>query len=166
MDYLVEEMKPADWPQVSAIYWEGIQTKISTFQAEIPSWEKWDRSHSQFCRIVAKRGETVLGWAALSPVSDRCVYAGVADVSIYVGKEHRYQGIGQALMFELIQRSEERGFWTLNSGIIRENSASQALHAKCGFRTIGVREKIGKMDNGIWHDVVIMERRSQRVGIE
>jgi len=166
MDYSIDVMKPTDWPQISAIYWEGIQTKISTFQAEIPSWEKWDRSHSQLCRMVAKAGEVILGWAALSPVSDRCVYAGVADVSIYVAEQFRHQGIGQALMMELVKRSEEHGFWTLDSRIIRENIASQALHTKCGFRMIGIREKLGKMDNGIWHDVVMMERRSQCVGID
>lgn len=166
MKYTLEEMKASDWPQVSTIYWEGIQTKIATFQAEIPRWEQWDKSQSPFCRIVAKAGDTVLGWAALSPVSDRCVYAGVADVSIYVGQQYQQQGVGQALMLELIRRSEEHGYWTLDSRIIKENSASQALHAKCGFRMIGVREKLGKMDNGIWHDVVMMEHRSQRVGIE
>lgn len=166
MNYTIEEMKASDWPQVAAIYWEGIQTKIATFQAELPSWEQWDKGHSPACRLVARQNETVLGWAALSPVSDRCVYRGVANVSIYIGGEHKQQGIGQALMLQLIKRSEEAGFWTLESRIIKENSASLALHAKCGFRLIGVREKLGKMDTGKWHDCVLMERRSPLVGID
>ncbi len=165
MDYTIEAMKPEDWAQVAAVYWEGIQTKIATFQAEVPSWEQWDKSHCADCRLVARAGDTVLGWAALTPISSRCVYAGVADVSIYVGQNHKRQGIGQALLRELIRQSEAEGFWSLESRIIRENTGSQALHAKCGFRQIGFREKLGKMDNGKWHDVVLMERRSQTVGI-
>ena len=165
MDYRIVEMKPSDWDQVAAIYLEGIQTKLATFQAEIPAWEQWDKSHSQLCRLVALEGDTVLGWVALTPVSDRCVYAGVANVSIYVGQRYRQRGVGQALMAELIPRAEEAGFWTLESRIIRANSASLALHTKCGFRVVGVREKLGRMDNGKWHDVVIMERRSRKIGL-
>lgn len=166
MYFKIEELDPSDWPQIAAIYLDGIQTKIATFQSEIPSWEQWDKSHSPLCRLTAKDGQTVLGWAALSPVSSRCVYSGVAEVSIYINQQYKHQGIGLALMTELVQRSEEAGFWMLQSSIIRENSASQALHAKCGFRIIGIREKIGKMDNGKWHDTVMMERRSTKVGID
>ena len=165
MEFTIEAMKPEDWAQVAIVYREGIQTKIATFQAEVPSWEQWDKSHCADCRLVAKVGETVLGWAALTPISSRCVYAGVADVSIYVGQHYKRQGVGHALLMELIRQSETEGFWSLESGIIEENTGSQALHAKCGFRQIGFREKLGKMDNGKWHNVVLMERRSQTVGI-
>jgi L-amino acid N-acyltransferase YncA len=166
MEYTVEAMKPDDWAQVSAIYLEGIQTKIATFQETLPSWESWDRAHAQECRVVAREGGTVLGWAAISPVSDRCVYAGVGMVSVYVGRQHRGRGVGTALMTELVRLSEANGYWTLESRIIGENTASLSLHAGCGFRTVGVREKLGKMDTGKWHDVVLVERRSARVGID
>ncbi|HNW87180.1 MAG TPA: N-acetyltransferase family protein [Candidatus Limiplasma sp.] len=165
MEYRITDMQPTDWDQVASIYSEGIQTGIATFQAEVPVWEKWNQSHSQSCRLVAVSEAGVLGWAALTPVSDRCVYAGVADVSIYIGQRYRGQGVGQALMTELIRRSEQEGFWMLQSRIILENAASQALHAKCGFRKVGVREKLGKMKQGSWHDVVVMERRSRTVGV-
>jgi L-amino acid N-acyltransferase YncA len=165
MSCTIVAMKPSDWEQVGMIYMEGIQTKIATFQAELPTWEQWNRGHSPTCRLVAKEGDTLLGWAALSPVSDRCVYAGVANVSIYVGQQARRMGVGQALMQEVIRQSEEAGYWTLESRIIRENVASLSLHAKCGFRTVGVREMLGQMDNGKWHDVVLVERRSQMIGI-
>ncbi|MEA4919453.1 MAG: N-acetyltransferase family protein [Clostridiaceae bacterium] len=166
MHFEIEELNPSDWPQMAAIYLDGIQTKLATFQTEIPTWEQWDKNHSPLCRLAAKNGETVLGWAALSPVSSRSVYSGVVEVSIYVGGQYKHQGVGLSLMTELIRKSEEAGFWTLQSSIIRENSASQALHAKCGFRTIGIREKIGRMDNGKWHDTVLMERRSKKTGID
>lgn len=165
MDYRIEAMKPEDWMQVAAIYWEGIQTKIATFQAEIPSWEQWDHSHSSTCRLVAKANGVVLGWTALTPISSRCVYAGVADVSIYVGERYKRQGVGEALLTEIIRQSEAEGYWSLQSGIIRENVGSQTLHAKCGFRMVGFREKLGRMDNGKWHDVLLMERRSRTEGI-
>ncbi len=164
MDFVIEAMKPADWEEVSKIYLEGIKTKTATFENEVPAWEKWDASHSKPCRIVARSGDHVLGWAALSPTSNRCVYAGVADISIYVGGQYKGQGIGTALLTDLIRRSEEEGFWTLHSRIIRENEASRALHLKCGFREVGIWEKLGQMDNGKWHDVVLMERRSKIVG--
>ena len=166
MDFTMEDMNPADWEQVAAIYWEGIQTKIATFQEDVPPWEQWDRGHSRNCRLVARDGDTVLGWASLTPVSDRCVYAGVANVSIYVGQRHRHRGVGRALMTELIRCSEEAGFWTLESRIIRANAASLALHERCGFRTVGVRERLGKMDTGIWYDVVLVERRSSVTGMD
>ncbi len=164
MDFTIEEMKASDWAQVSAIYLSGIQTGKATFQAEIPAWEDWNSSHSESCRLVARSGNTVLGWAALSPISSRCVYAGVAEVSIYIGEGHRGQKLGTALLETLIKLSEENGFWTLQSGIIKENTASINLHRKCGFRELGVRERLGKMSNGMWHDVVLMERRSKSVG--
>ena len=166
MEYKIEEMIPSDWQQVASIYLEGIKTEIATFQTEVPTFEAWDNSHISLCRIVARLGDSVLGWAALSPTSSRCVYAGVAEVSIYIGEKYKGQGLGKALLTNLIKVSEENGFWTLQSGIIRENVASIALHKKCGFREIGIREKVGKMNNEKWLDVVLMERRSKIVGID
>ncbi|NLV57581.1 MAG: N-acetyltransferase [Clostridiales bacterium] len=164
MEFIIEEMKPSDWEEVAKIYLEGIKTKIATFENEVPAWEKWDAGHCKTCRIIARSAGRVLGWAALSPTSDRCVYAGVAEISIYVGGQYKSSGVGTALMMELIRRSEEEGFWTLQSGIIKENESSRALHRKCGFREVGIRERLGQMDNGKWHDVVLMERRSKTVG--
>ena len=164
MDFTIEEMKECDWAQVSAIYLAGIKTERATFQSEVPAWEDWNKSHSQSCRLVAKSGDNILGWVALSPVSSRCVYAGVAEVSIYIDESCRGQKIGTALLTALVKRSEENGFWMLQSGIIKENIASISLHKTCGFRVLGVRERLGKMGNGKWHDVVLMERRSKTVG--
>jgi phosphinothricin acetyltransferase len=165
MDFHIEPMRSTDWDQVAAIYWEGIQTRIATFQNVLPTWAQWDQAHSETCRLIAAVGGTVLGWAAISPVSSRCVYAGVGSVSIYIAQQYRGKGVGRALLQALIQCSEQEGYWTLESGVIRINKASLALHSRCGFRVVGVRERIGKMDTGIWYDVVIMERRSQRVGL-
>ena len=165
MDIVIEEMKPGDWPQVSAIYLAGIRTGIATFQSDVPGWEEWDRSHCACCRLVARSGDTVLGWAALSPVSSRCVYAGVAEVSIYVSDAYRGKGIGKTLLNKLVIESEQHGFWTLQASIIRENVASRELHRTCGFRKLGIRERLGRMPNGAWHDVVWMERRSKTVGL-
>lgn len=165
MEYKIEEMKSTDWEQVSNIYFEGIKTRKSTFQTDVPDWDSWNNGHIKTCRLVARSGSEVLGWAALSPTSSRCVYAGVVDVSIYIGNKFRGMGIGSALLTELIKLSEEEGFWTLQSGIIKENIASIKLHKKCGFREIGIREKVGKMNNEKWMDVILMERRSQVVGI-
>jgi len=166
MDFIIDDMKESDWPQVSNIYFDGIKTKIATFQTEIPSWNEWDKGHLNHCRFVARSKDAILGWAALSPTSSRCVYKGVAEVSIYIGESYKGQGIGYVLLNSLIKKSEENGFWTLQSGIIKENITSRELHKKCGFREIGSREKLGKMDNGIWYDVILMERRSKLVGID
>jgi phosphinothricin acetyltransferase len=166
MDYKIETMTHKDWDGVAKIYLEGINTGKATFQSEIPSWEAWNNGHIEACRIVARLGDKILGWAALSPTSSRCVYAGVAEVSIYIGEEYRGQGIGKAILDTLVKRSEEKGFWTLQSGIIKENTASIELHKSCGFREIGIRERVAKMNNVIWHDVVLMERRSKKVGID
>lgn len=165
MEYTIEEMQLADWPKVSSIYLAGIKTGIATFQSDIPSWEEWNRGHTDTCRLVARSGNSILGWAALSPTSSRCVYAGVAEVSIYISEAFKRQGVGAALLTDLIRRSEENGFWTLQAGITIENIASRELHKKCGFREIGIRERIGQMPDGRWHDVVLLERRSTKVGI-
>ena len=166
MEYKIEEMMNQDWQQVANIYLQGIKTGIATFQTQVPTFEEWDNSHISSCRLVARSGDNILGWGVLSQTSSRGVYAGVAEVSIYIGEEYKAQGIGKTLLTDLIKVSEENGFWTLYSGIIRGNSASIALHKKCGFREIGIREKIGKMNNENWLDVVLMERRSKIVGID
>lgn len=166
MNYTIEEMKEFDWEEVSKIYLEGINTGIATFQNSIPTYDEWNSGHIKSCRLVTKSDGKVLGFAALSPTSSRLVYSGVAEVSIYIGENYRGLGIGKALLTNLIKLSEENNFWTLQSGIIRENTSSIELHKKCGFREIGIREKVAKMDNGIWHDTVLMERRSKAVGIE
>jgi L-amino acid N-acyltransferase YncA len=163
MDIVVEKMTPQDWRAVRAIYLEGIATRNATFETDAPDWEKWDRDHKPDCRLVARNGDQVIGWAALSPVSGRCVYAGVASLSIYVAEAARGQGVGKALLRVLIEASEQRGIWTLEMGIFPENTASLALHKSCGFREVGRRERIGRMD-GVWRDVIFMERRSRVVG--
>jgi L-amino acid N-acyltransferase YncA len=167
MDITIEQMTPQDWDAVRTIYLEGIATRNATFETEVPSWEKWDRDHRRDCRLVAHKGGRpsgrVVGWGALSPVSGRCVYAGVASLSIYVAEVARGLGVGKALLQALIAASEQQGIWTLEAGIFPENEASLALHKSCGFRMVGRRERIGQMD-GVWRDVVFMERRSQVVG--
>lgn len=165
MEYIIGKMKTEDWEGVREIYLEGIKTGNSTFQTQAPDWEEWDTGHSSECRLVAKKRDDVLGWAALSPVSSRCVYSGVAEVSIYVGEKYRKNNIGTNLLKELVKISERNGFWTLQAGVFPENKASLLLHKKYGFREVGIREKIGKMKNGEWRDVVLLERRSNKVGI-
>ncbi len=153
-------MAENDWPKVAEIYAQGIATGQATFETETPSWEKWDSSHLQSCRFVAEKDGEVVGWAALSPVSSRCVYGGVAEVSVYVSTTQLGQKIGTQLLKQLILTSESEGFWTLQAGVFRENTGSIRLHTTLGFREIGYREKIGQM-NGIWRDTVLLERRSQ-----
>jgi len=162
---VIEAMQPDDWPQVEAIYREGIATGNATFETTVPAWEKFDAAHRKDCRLVARDGERVLGWAALSPVSARAVYAGVAEVSVYIAQAARGQGIGTALLRALIAESERAGVWTLQAGVFPENATSLALHQACGFRIVGRREKIGQM-NGVWRDVLLLERRSQVAGRE
>ncbi|WP_147535236.1 GNAT family N-acetyltransferase [Bacillus marasmi] len=165
MTITIEYMEPSDWKQVSSIYLEGISTGNATFQTSAPSYEDWDNGHVKSCRLVAKTGDKIVGWAVLSPTSSRCVYAGVAEVSIYVGLEYSGKGIGSLLLKRLIEESEQHGFWTLQSGIFPENISSLKIHKKNGFREIGRREKLGKM-NGVWRDVVLLERRSTKIGID
>ena len=163
MNITITKMSPSDWQDVSRIYTLGIETGIATFQTEAPSYEAWDTGHISRCRLVAKLASQVIGWAALSPVSSRCVYAGVAEVSIYIDPSYKGMQVGTSLLEALIEASEAEGFWTLQSGIIKENSTSLKLHEKCGFRVIGFREKIGKMPSGKWHDVVLVEKRSSKI---
>ena len=147
------------WGQVKIIYQKGIDTGNATFQTSAPSWEEWDSSHLASCRIIMQEDGNVIGWATLTPVSSRCVYAGVAEVSVYVDPEHSGKGIGLTLLNELVRQSEAEGIWTLQAGIFPENAASLRIHEKAGFRLLGTREKIGKQ-NGIWRDTALLERRS------
>jgi L-amino acid N-acyltransferase YncA len=176
MDYPILPMPSEVWPSIREIYREGIATGNATFETELPDWEKWDRSHCKDCRLVAfepfeKDSEflipleklTVIGWAALSPVSARHVYRGVAEVSVYVAATARGRGVGKALLEALVRESEAKGIWTLQAGIFPENTASVTLHKSCGFREVGVRNRIGKLENR-WRDVVLLERRSTSVG--
>lgn len=159
----IQPLLPKDWEAVKRIYEQGIATGHATFETQAPSWERWDKSHLLHPRLVATDQELVLGWAALTPVSDRCVYEGVAEVSVYVADEARGRGIGTDLLQALIKASEQLNFWTLQSGIFPENKPSVLMHLHCGFRILGQRERIGKMQ-GRWRDTLILERRSDRVG--
>lgn len=161
----IRKMHKEDWPYVAQIYQEGMDTGVATFEKEVPDYELWDANHLEVGRLVATNGSAVMGWAALSPVSSRCVYGGVAEVSVYVGSLFTKMGVGKALMEGLILESEKAGFWTLQSGIFPENKASIALHQKVGFRYIGKRERIGKR-NDLWIDNLLFERRSTLVGID
>ena len=161
----ITTMSSSDWNAVAAIYKEGIETGYATFEKEIPSWEKWNSTHEKTCRLVGKIDNLIVGWAALSPVSSRCVYGGVAEVSIYISKSHRVKNIGNTLLKELILESEKNGFWTLQSGVFRENIGSIKLHENNGFRQIGYRERVGKLD-GVWKDNILLERRSKIIGID
>jgi phosphinothricin acetyltransferase len=165
MEWTIENMQAEDWPQVAAIYSSGIATGIATFERSVPTWNDWNEDHCTECRLVARTDGTILGWIALSPVSGRRVYNGMAEVSLYVAGANRRQGIGTALLTELIRRSEEAGYWSLQAVIIRENTPSKDLFERCGFREIGTREKPARMPDGSWHDVILMERRSRTVGV-
>ncbi|RZK35798.1 MAG: N-acetyltransferase family protein [Pedobacter sp.] len=158
----IRKLLPSDWDSVKSIYEKGIATGNATFQTSPPSWKQWDSSHLDTCRIIAEENGNVVGWAALTPVSSRCVYAGVAEVSVYVDPEQSGKGIGLALLQELVALSEAEGIWTLQAGIFPENIGSLRIHEKAGFRTLGIREKIGKQ-NGVWRDTVLLERRSRTI---
>lgn len=164
MELMIRAMIPEDWSAVEAIYQEGINTKTATFQKETPTYEEWDKSHVANCRLVAERDGIIVGWAALSPYSSRCVYSGVAEVSVYVKADCRGQKVGEVLLRELIEESEAEGIWTLQSGIFEINKASQALHKKMGFRMVGYRERIAQDHDGVWQNTVLMERRSVAIG--
>ncbi len=158
-------MQAIDWVAVRDIYLQGIAGGNATFETHAPEWETWDKAHLSTCRLVARQSDGIIsGWAALSPVSSRCVYAGVAEVSVYVATRTQHQGIGKALLKTLIAASEENGIWTLQAGIMANNQASIQLHAACGFRLVGRRERIGQLA-GVWRDTVLMERRSNTVGV-
>ena len=166
----IEPMTPADWPAVRRIYADGIATGNATFETEPPDWDAWHRSRLPACRLVARppanapNRNTVLAWAALSPVSSRACYAGIAEHSIYVDAPQRGQGIGKTLLAALAAASEDAGFWMLQSAIFPENAASIAIHLACGFRIMGRRKRVAML-NGVWRDTVIVERRSRIIGV-
>jgi len=159
------EMLAEDWASVAKIYQQGIETGNATFQKEPPAWEDWDKEHLKKCRIVATDGNTVVGWVALTPISGGCVFAGVAELSIYISNDYKGQKIGSQLLEKLILASEQENIWTLQAGIFPENLTSIAIHELAGFRKVGYREKISKM-NGMWRDIVLLERRSQQIGLD
>jgi L-amino acid N-acyltransferase YncA len=157
-------MATADWPAVRRIYEEGIASGHATFETAAPEWNGWDAAHMKACRLVAVDGELVVGWAALTPVSGRCVYAGVAEVSVYVAATARGKGVGRQLLEALVAESERHEIWTLQAGIFPENTASLTAHERAGFRIVGRREKLGNM-KGVWRDVLLLEKRSAAVGV-
>ena len=163
-DITIDAMSPEDWDAVRAIYSQGIATGNATFEKAVPDWDQWNNGHLARCRLVARSAGEVLAWAALSPVSNRCVYGGVAEASLYVRERSRGKGVGRALLAALIEASEAAGIWTLQAGIFPENAASLELVKRHGFRVVGIRERLGSM-NGRWRDVVLLERRSSKVGI-
>jgi len=169
MEYLINKMTPDDWMQVSRIYQEGIATGHATFEKEVPEWAKWNTAHLLDCRMVARYADEVIGWAGLSPVSSRRVYSGVAEVSLYVSGAKQRQGVGSALLNALIAESEKSGVWTLQAMIFPENKTSINMVKKRGFCEVGRRDRLGKMTYGplagLWRNVVLLERRSQSVGI-
>jgi phosphinothricin acetyltransferase len=154
-------MSPDDWPAVSSIYKEGMETCNATFEQTLPTWEHWDNAHLKHSRIVAILEGKIVGWAALSPVSARAVYAGVAEESIYISSAHRGRGIGARLLSRLIAESELNGIWTLQAGVFPENTASVNINLNLGFRKVGYREKIAKL-NGVWRDTLLLERRTTK----
>jgi L-amino acid N-acyltransferase YncA len=160
----IEKLTEKHWPEVSAIYESGLATGNANFSQQVPDWDEWDKSHVKNCRIVALENDKVLGWAALTAISDHCVFAGVAEVSVYIAENSRGKGLGKKLLRKLIEKSEENNFWTLESRIFAENLASLKIHEENGFRIIGSRERIGRL-NGVWRDTLLLERRSVKVGI-
>jgi L-amino acid N-acyltransferase YncA len=158
----VQTMRPEDWPAVQAIYEAGIATGDATFETGAPSWEAWDAAQLAAHRLVASEGDRVLGWAALAAVSDRCAYAGVAEDSIYVAADAQGRGVGRLLLGALVSGAEQAGIWTVQTGIFPENQASVRLHQGCGFRVVGVRERLGQL-HGRWRDVLLLERRSSLI---
>ncbi|MDQ2856113.1 MAG: N-acetyltransferase family protein [Acidobacteriota bacterium] len=156
----ITKLRPEHWDKVREIYLDGLGTGLASFETEAPSWDQWDAAHLSSVRLVALSGDLVTGWAALSSVSARTVYAGVAEVSVYVGADCRGQGVGRALLEKLVEESEQNGIWTLQASIFPENQSSIALHRSCGFREVGRRERIGKL-KGVWRDTILLERRRE-----
>ena len=162
MKVQMREMKENDWGAVSSIYQQGMDSNKATFETKCPEYNTFHSSHTESCRLVATQGEQVIGWAALSPVSSRCVYGGVAEVSVYVHEEYQGKGVGSRLLNEIVKLSELDGYWTIQAGIMQDNESSIRLHEKCGFRMVGYREKIGQDRYGNWRNTVLMERRSKQ----
>jgi L-amino acid N-acyltransferase YncA len=158
----IAALRPEHWPQVAAIYAEGIATGQATFETEVPTWERWDETHLAAHRFVAVLDGEVVGWVACSGVSDRCVYGGVVENSVYVAGSARGRGIGSSLLEALVDSTEQAGIWTIQTGIFPENEASVRVHEKVGFELVGRRKRLGKL-NGVWRDVLLLERRSEAV---
>jgi L-amino acid N-acyltransferase YncA len=158
----LDSMRAQDWEAVGSIYAQGIATRNATFETEVPTYIRWDRAHLSDQRLVARLGDAIVGWAALAPVSDRCVYGGVAEDSVYVAADARGRGVGRALLSTLVERAEDAGIWTVQTGIFPENAASVQLHLRCGFRVVGRRERLAQLD-GIWRDVLFLERRCAKL---
>lgn len=158
----IRDLEPDDWPTVAEIYWDGMRDGLATFETEVPTWDVWDAAHHTSHRLVAEVLDEVVGWAALSPVSKRRCYLGVAENTIYIARNARGLGIGHRLLEALVGTAEAAGIWTIQTSIFPENRASLALHTSCGFRVVGVRERIGRRD-GVWRDTVLLERRSGTV---
>lgn len=165
MTLKAEEMRERHWQEVRAVYLEGLATGDATFETDAPDWARWDASHLPCCRLVALMEGRVAGWAALSRVSARAVYAGVAEVSVYVGSAFRGRGVGRMLLEALVRESETEGVWTLQASVFPENAASVGLHLSCGFREVGRRERVGRLA-GRWRDTLLLERRSPLVGVD
>jgi L-amino acid N-acyltransferase YncA len=160
----IEQLTEKHWPEVSAIYVSGLATGNANFSTKVPAWEDWDKTHLKNCRIVMMDDGKVLGWAALTAISDQCVFAGVAEVSVYVHEGARGSGIGKSLLTAIVDESEKNNLWTLEARIFAENLASIKIHQANGFRIVGRRERIGQM-NGVWRDTVLLERRSTKIGV-
>ncbi|MBC8152203.1 MAG: N-acetyltransferase [Bacteroidetes bacterium] len=160
---MIRTVQPDDWPAMAAIYQQGIDTGDATMETQAPPPEKMALSYLETPQLVIEQAGAVVGYALLTAVSGRCVYAGVAEVSLYVSASHRGQGIGRQLLSQLITDSEQQGIWTVQAGIFPENTASVAVHKQCGFREVGYRERIGQR-NGQWRDVLLLERRSKTIG--
>jgi L-amino acid N-acyltransferase YncA len=163
MQVEIDPMTGADWHAVAEIYRQGIEAGDATFETAVPDYREWDGGHLAAPRLIARLDGAVVGWAALAPVSDRCVYGGVAEDSVYVASHAVGRGVGRMLLSELVRKAEEAGIWTVQAGIFPENTASLALHDRCGFRVVGRRERLGR-HHGVWRDVILVERRSGIVG--
>jgi L-amino acid N-acyltransferase YncA len=158
----IRDLRPGDWPEVAAIYADGIGTRNATFETAVPAWDEWDEAHLRRHRLVAVAGDGVVGWAALAPASARACYAGVAEDSVYVAREWQGRGVGRTLLERLIRKSEADGIWTIQTSVFPENRPSLALHVRCGFRVMGIRERIAQLD-GVWRDTFLLERRAGAV---
>lgn len=159
-------MAQADWPEVAEIYRQGIESGDATFETQVPSWDSWNAARSPDCRIIAEVDGRTVGFAVLSPLSGRCIYDGVREVTIYISELARGQGVGSALLRELVAETEASGIWTLEAGIFPENRASIRIFERCGFRILGTHERLGRFHDGRWRDVVLMERRSRVAGVD
>ncbi len=159
----IDQMVVEDWPEVLTIYMEGIATRNATFENKAPSWSDWNETHLRACRLVAREGQVIVGWGALTPISQRECYTGVAEVSVYIRESARGKGFGRALLESIIKVSEGNGIWTLQGATFPENTISLRLQTSCGFRVVGRRERIARMD-GVWRDTILTERRSKNIG--